>query len=238
GRTIYLNAVITDYHRWRLKPPEGGELRKLMAAAFALAGVKPQYEVTRVGKGDSYGVELHPYLAGDLRMLALHRNYQLRVGELGPPIYRKQDALAGDMRVKVALGSRMAVYNQRTGKYLGKSGSVTVKLATHQPTILALLPEPVKAMTMTAPEAASRGKLVKVKLRLDGPKLGKTHAFRVRVTGPDGKELRELTQTLAAPGGAVTWDVALALTDPAGTYRLYARDVATGIKAERKLKAK
>src|SRR5579862_6840264 len=27
GITIYLNSVVTDYHRWRLKPPEGEAIR-------------------------------------------------------------------------------------------------------------------------------------------------------------------------------------------------------------------
>jgi len=30
GRTIYLNAVVTDYHRWRMRPPEGENLRLLV----------------------------------------------------------------------------------------------------------------------------------------------------------------------------------------------------------------
>jgi len=234
GRTIYLNAVITDYHRWRLRPPEAAALRKLMGAACRLAGVQPQVAVSCARRA-GYAVELHPYRGGDMRILALHRNYQLRVSELGPPAYRKQDALAGPMKLKVALGGTFAVYDQRAGKLLGKTDAVTVALDQYQPTILTLLPEPVEEMTLSAPAEAARGTLVRTRLKLVAPKLGKTHAFRVRVLAPDGKELRVLTRTLSAPGGAVAWEFPLALTDPAGSYALHVRDVATGARAEARL---
>ena len=235
GRAIYLNAVITDYHRWRLRPPEGGELRRLMEAIFRTADVRPQYALTPVGGGDCYGVEVHPHVSGEMRILGLHRNYQLRVSELGPPEYRKQDALAAPMKLNLDLGSAHAVYDQRAGKYIGKRRNVTFDLAEYHPTVLSILPEPVQGMSISSPAAAKRGELVKARLKLQGERLGETHAFRVGVVGPDGKELRMLTRTLAAPRGHVEWNVPFAVSDPAGEYTLHARDVATGVAAEAKI---
>jgi len=235
GRAIYLNAVITDYHRWRLRPPEGAALRKFFEVVFQQAGVKPQYGIARSGGGDCHGVEVHPYVSGKLRILGLHRNYQLRVSELGPPEYRKQDALAEPMEIDVDLGARSAVYNQRTGEYLGSRRNVTVDLPEHKPVILAVLPGKVQGMAITAPTSAKRGSLVKASLKLDAPAVGDRHTFRVKVAGPDGKELRMLTQTLLAPKGKAVWELPIAASDPAGEYTLEARDVATGVKATRKL---
>ena len=235
GRAVYLNAVITDYHRWRLLPPQGAPLRKLFQAAFAAAGIKPQYAVARADGGDCHGVELHPFASGDLRVLALHRNYQLRVSELGPPEYRKQDALAVPMALKVDLGRPSAVYNQRTGEYLGSQRIVTVDLPAHEPAILAVLPAKVEAFTITAPASAGRGSLVKADLELKAPAVGDRHSFRVKVTGPEGKELRMLTRTLLAPKGKAAWELPIAASDPAGEYTLEVRDVATGVKATKKL---
>ena len=235
GRTIYLNAVITDYHRWRMRPPEGEDLRMFVADLLKQAGVQPEYKVTTDDGKPALGVEVHPWRCGNLRILALHRNYGLRVSELGPPEYRKQDFFERPLTLKVDFGKPVAVYDQRAGRFLGVKRSVTFPLDKYTPTILSLLPQPVEAMRITAPATAARGDLVEVKLALRGPALGDTHAIRVRLLDPAGKEVRPLTVNLAAPGGKATWKVPLALSDPAGTYTIEARDVATGTTARHEL---
>jgi hypothetical protein len=235
GRTIYLNADITDYHRWRLKPPEGQPLRDLIGAMLRQGGVQPQYAVATAEAGHPHAVETHPFRCGDLRILALHRNYQLRVSELGPPEYQDQEGLQGPIKLTVPLGARHAVYDQRAGKYLGKVESVTVDLATYEPTVLAILPEPIEKVSVSTARDAQRGELVKVTLKLDGPRIGTTHAFRVDVLAPDGKPMPVLTRTLLAPKGQAVWEFPIAVSDPAGQYTLRVRDVATGVRVEQSL---
>lgn len=245
GTAIYLNAVITDYHRWRLKAPEGEPLRKLVGAIIASAGLQPQISLASAAgdvqqasdeKQANYAVEVHPYNGGDMRILALHRNRQLRANELGPPEYQSQKQLESEMTVNIDLGSELAVYDQRAGKYLGKLRTVTAELPIWKPLILTVLPEPIEALTIDAPTTAKRGELVQAKLRLQGKTLGDTHALRVTVTAPDGKALAMLTQTLVAPNGTATWDIPIALSDVSGPYTLAVRDIATGIHAEHSLK--
>lgn len=237
GMTIYLNAVVTDYHRWRLKPPEGNALQAMVASILNSAGASGDYAIMAKEK-TATGIELFPFASGDLRVLAVHRNYQLRVNELGPPEYQKQDALEQPLDLKINLGGEYAVYDARAGKYLGKKSTAEFSLDKYQPTILALLPEPVEALKIDAADVATGGTLVDVKLTLVAPKVGDTHAFRVVVKGPDGKEIRPLTRTLVAPKGQVVLQIPIAVSDPAGTYILYARDVATGVGAERKISIK
>ncbi len=98
GGTIYLNAVVTDYHRWRLLPPEGDSLRLLVDSIFRKAGVDPQFVITTADGKTVHGVEVFPYTSGDMTLLGLNRNYQLRVNELGPPEYQTQAALEGPMK--------------------------------------------------------------------------------------------------------------------------------------------
>jgi len=239
GRSVYLNMVLTDYHRWRLKPPEDEPARRLIGSILQHAGAGVQYRL--LDKDGAMmvsglpGLELHPWRCGDLRILGLHRNYQLRVSELGPPEYQSQAALEKPMKLKVALDRPCAVYDQRAGKLLGQTDGVTVEVPKYEPVVLAILPEPVEGLSISAPAGARRGELVTAGLKLKAPKLGDTHAFRVGVIGPDGKELRALTRTLAAPRNATTWEVPIAVSDPAGEYTLKARDIATGTAAEVKL---
>ena len=234
---IYLNAVVTDYHRWRLKPPEGDALQAIVASILKNAVPAHDYTVTAGGKFVP-GIELYPFASGDLKILGVHRNYQLRVNELGPPEYQKQDALEQPLDLKVDLGGQYAIYDARTGKYLGKNSTAEFALDKYQPTILALLPEPVEALRIDAANEATGGALVDVKLTLVAPKVGDTHAFRVVVKGPDGKEIRPLTRTLVAPKGQIAFQVPIAQSDPAGNYTLSARDVATGVSAEKKIAVK
>lgn len=237
GMTIYLNAVVTDYHRWRLKPPEGDALQAMVASALKHAGAADEYAVMARDKVAT-GIELFPFTSGDLRILAVHRNYQLRVNELGPPEYQKQDALEQPLNLKIDLGGQYAVYDARAGKYLGKKSTAEFSLDKYQPTILALLPEPVEAIRIDAPNEVTGGSLVDVKLTLVAPKVGDAHAFRVTVKGPDGKEIRPLTRTLMAPKGQAMLQIPFALSDPAGNYTLYARDIATGISARQTVSVK
>ena len=235
GQVLYLNAVITDYHRWRMKSPEGRALREFVREILSAAGVRPQYAVTTADGKPALGVEVHPWRCGNLRVLGVLRNYGLRVSELGPPEYRKQTFFERPMDVRVDFGQAVAVYDQRQGKFLGMKRRVTFALDKYLPTVLSILPQPVKGMRITAPAQAQRGELVGVGLALDGPALGDTHVFRVRVLDPAGAELRPLTANLAAPKGATAWNVPLAVSDPAGVYTLEARDVATGTLARHKL---
>jgi hypothetical protein len=238
GKTAYLNLLIKDYHRWRLKPPEGEGLRRQMTGILQHSGVGLQCRIFGQDGFPVCGLELHPWQCGDLRTLGIHRNYQLRVSELGPPEYRSQAALEKPMQLKLDLGKAHAVYDQRAGKYLGKRRNLSLDLPKYEPLILSILPEPVDALTITGPAEAKPGELIAVKLALKGEILGDTHALRVRVFGPDRKELRILTRTLAADKGKVTWQVPIAASDPAGEYRLVVRDMATGVSAEHKLTVK
>jgi hypothetical protein len=240
GTTIYMNAVVTDYHRWRMKPPEGEPLRQYLGQLFTDAGVKPQYTISDAGEGKYANIiaEVHPFKSGDLRIVGLHRNYQIRTDELGPVDYRKQEALEVPLKVKVGFGGPAAVYDVRAGKYLGKLADATIDLEKYRPTILALLPEPVEKMAITAPAEVKAGEIIEAKCQLVGPKLGDVHAFRVRLLSPEGKELEMLTANILAPKGLAAVKLPLALSDPKGDYTLDVRDVATGTAARQKVAVK
>jgi hypothetical protein len=240
GRTIYLNAVVTDYHRWRQKQPEGETLRTLVANVIKAANVSPSYAITQAdGKPVPTGaVEVHPWQHGDMRILGLHRNYGLHVNELGPPEYQSQGALEVPVTLKVDFPADVAVYNTREGKFLGMQKNFTVTLDKYQPSIFTILPKPVGTLKLEAPKEAKPGELVAVKLALEGTKPGNFHAFRVEALGPDGNAVQVLTATLSAPGGTVVWNVPFAMSDKPGDYTLNIRDVATGTKATHKLALK
>ncbi len=234
GKTVYLNAVVTDYHRWRLLPPEGEDLRLLVAGLLRQASIRRQYEITLADGKPAVGVEVHPWRNGGTSIVGIHRNYGLNITELGPPEYQKQTALERPMDLKIDFGRNVALYDARRGEYLGLVKEYRFALDKIQPTILTVLPVQVKRLSMTGPETAKAGDMVEIKLDLSetGDAI---HALRLKMLDPAGKELRMLTRTVAAPGGRAIWELPLAVNLPGGKYTLSARDVSTGSKAERAL---
>ena len=232
GTAVYLNAVVTDYHRWRLKPPEHDRLQALIGSLIGAAGVEPRWDVTTPDGSPPHGIEVHPWLCGDMWVLALHRNYQLRVSELGPPEYQSQAALEAEMPLVLSFDGPRAVYDQRRGVFLGEAERFEFDLPAYEPVILTVLEERVGALGIDAPEAGAPGELLDVGIGLAGTAAESTHVFRVKVFGPDGAEMEMLTESIAAAGGRARWRVPIAVSDPEGDYTLKVRDVATGAAAE------
>jgi hypothetical protein len=235
GKTVYLNALVTDYHRWRLRPPEGKSLREFIAKLLGDAGVVRQYEISCSDGNPPPGIEIHPWRAGALRILGIQRNYGLNVSELGPPEYQKQEALEMPLEIRIHLGGPVALYDTRRGEFLGMRRDYVLPIDRIQPAILAILPEPARGLVITAPGQAHPGDLIQVRLRLDAPTPGNYHTFRVQVIDPRGRELSMLATNVAASRGDVLWNLPLAADSAKGKYTLKARDIATGIKAERGL---
>jgi len=213
----------------------GEGLRRLLAGLLQEAGVSKPYGVTKTSGESVTGVEVHPWRSGNLRLLGLHRNYSLNIGRTSNDDSWEQKALHGPVELKVNLGAPAALYDVRRGQYLGQKSEWTGTLDDREPVILSALPEPVKGISVRAPARAKGGELVTVALQLDGRQLGDVHAFRVQVFDADGQELAMLTRNVAAPRGACTWELPLAVDLKKGTYALRVREIATGLRAERSL---
>lgn len=235
GKTIYLNAVFTDYHRWRMKPPEGESLRRFWGEIIKVAGVSAPYAVTRADGTTPEAVELFPFDFGSAHILGVHRNYQTRVSELGPPEYQSQDDLEKEVDLTVDLGREYHVYETRAGKYLGKMQRVNFTLNPWQPMLLTMLETPVGSLEIAGPSEAEKGDLVEVKFTLGGAESNSAHTFRTTLIGPDGSEIELLSSNILAPHGKADWSFPLAVSDPAGEYTLCVKDVITGTVAEHKI---
>jgi hypothetical protein len=109
GTSIYLNADITNYQRWRLQPLEGESLRHLIAGLLKSANVPGQYTIAQSDGQEVTGVEVHPWQCGSLRILGIHRNYDLMVSELGPADYQKQSALKRPLELKIHFDRELAL---------------------------------------------------------------------------------------------------------------------------------
>lgn len=233
GRTVYLNLDLTDYHRWRLRPPEGDDCLALVRSLTASAGIVPEYTVTRPDGSPLPAVEVHPFVNGDVRILGIHRNPQLRVGELGPPRYRTNKAFERRERIRVDLGARYRVYDIRRKVDLGTTRRVDLTLDPYQPTVLGLFPRVARKVKLEAPGRAARGKAIRFKVAVDTAQPAARHACRVEIAGPRGRVLPLYSRNILAARGKGSGMFYLALDDPAGDYILSVRDIASGKTARK-----
>ncbi len=235
GATVYLNAVVTDYYRWRMKSSDGESLRAFVAKLIEMANVPPQYDLTMADGSHPVGIEIHPYSDGTTRLLAIHRNYHLKSSELGPPEYQSQEALKAQRTLRIGLGAVSAVYDERSGGLIDVTDTVTVDVPEYEPVILSIFANALEAVTIQAPASASPGDLLEVALEVVGAEASTTHVLRVEVLSASGESMGAYQQNLVAHGGRARWILPLAESDLPGAYTLLVRDIATGLEARHAL---
>jgi hypothetical protein len=148
---------MTPYYSLRTQSSAGEGLRLLLAELLKEAGVRKPYATAKSNGQPVTGVEVHPWRSGNLRLLGLHRNYTLNLGNSGDDNSWDQKALRGPLDLKVEVGSPAALYDSRRGQFLGKQTHWVVTLNDTELVILSSLPEPVKGLSIEAPERARAG---------------------------------------------------------------------------------
>lgn len=235
GRAIYLNLDITDYHRWRLRPHEGEGISNLWKAILNSVGLSNPYQIRQLDGSLPRGIEFFDFNYNNMSILGIHRNYQNRVSELGPPEYQDQSALEAKMDLVIDFGDERAVYDTLNGEFIGMKAKVTFSLDKWKPTLFTVLDAPMEYLQISAPTEVKRGQFISVQLRIFGNKPGSVHIFRAMVRDPYNNELYMHTSNLLASEGEVEWRILFAINKPTGEYTLYVRDIATGIVAKHRM---
>lgn len=234
GKTVYLNMDITNYHRWRLKDNEGDNIRKIFNALFEIAAVKPYTPLTTINENDKSSLEIFNKKSGKMDLISVHRNYQLRISELGPPEYQDISSLQNEFNVDIDLGKTCAVYDLRNEKYLGMTDKVSLQMPIWEPIILTTFESEIKSLDINIPEEVAAGDIVPVIIGLNTESPADTHVFRCIVLGPNGSEIQYYTQNITAPYGKAKWSFPLAEDIELGEYNVNIKDVATGIQSTSK----
>ena len=231
GLTIYLNADITDYHRWRISPPNDVPVRQLFAAIFAHANVPMTTQVLREDGSRAHGLECFEYPYGESTMYAFHRNFRFRTSELGPASLQNVKAMAGEWKGDVTLPVSGAIYNARTGELLGTGNKVNTQVPEYTPLILSVVPEPVRSLSATiAP--VKRGGWISATITLEGGATADTHIVNVQVDGPENAFPMTEAHNVMVRDGKGYWEYPVAENQVPGKYTLRIRDALTGVSSE------
>ncbi len=220
GRAYYLNAFLAGYGRLR-QDGRGAGVRSAMAGLLEAAGYRPQITVKPATGGDLKATRVVGYDLGDGgHLIGILKDYR--------GTHQVQD-------IGVILPEAGYHYDVRAGSYLGQGPAIHTTIATGEAKLLACLPYLVKAVNMSAPEKVRPGEPVKLSISLEtvesaaaGP-----HVFVLEVFDPAGRKVNYYGGNLVAEKGTAAAGFTTALNDRAGQWRIRARDVLSGLAAER-----
>ena len=230
GKTVYLNIDITKYYLWRLKTGEGESVKSLFSELAKISGIMPYFPVKRT-KGNKVSLlEMFNRQSGDMNLIAIHRNYQLRISELGPPQYQDLGEVQGEVGIELNLGTKRAVYDVRKGVFLGEADKVNLDIDIWEPTVISTFESPAESLDIIVQKTAKGADIVTAHIALNIKKPAVMHIFRCGLKDPNGDTFYYMTKNLTAPYGKAFWSFPLAEDTIHGVYTIEVKDIATGTK--------
>lgn len=222
GMAWYLNLDLRQYDDERtFHSPGEKQIRSILMAAMARAGAKPSCEIT-LASGKPANIEVTRHRAGDLLFLGF-----LAGGS------------NGDELATIKLPQTGYVYDMRKGESLGKRGDIKATFAGQQVRMYCLSPQPLAAPQLALKAATAKpGDSVGYTLSLKSGNDSRQQVVRLTVIGPDGKEYGDYARNVLLGSKPATGSFRLALNDKVGTWRVVARDIASGQSAEASLTVK
>ena len=219
GHAVVLNTKMEGYESLHNAGTASGVVA-LAGRLLALAGVRPTVRVMTSDGRPTDACEIIRFTDGPIQYLAIVPDPF--VAGLKP------------QNVTVMLPHAAHVYDIRAKESRGHTKVIEAHLVPGEPTLLALLPYAINAVTAipTSSEVAS-GQPARFRVRLDvgTRQLAAAHCLRIDVFDPDGQAVRHYAQNVLTKTLPCEVSVPLALSDRPGRWQIRATDVASGQSA-------
>jgi len=214
GRAVYMNFLPPPYD---VSSPEFARMQKFLTALLERARVERPCLVTRPNGRRMHHIEVVAYDDGGSSLLAIQHDY-------------RYPEAAGEMRVK--LPAKFHVFDVRAAKKIAHADVVALNLHPGQTVLLALTDAEPSAPVLEAPKRAVAGDRLQIPVRVPGGERILYDVCRIEVTAPDGARLTHYDKNVALSGGKGVFVLPTAPSDPSGNWRIRARDVLTGKRAD------
>ena len=139
-------------------------------------------------------------------------------------------------KVIVNIPEKGHLYEIRSGKYLGFTDTFEMRILPAWSMFYAVLPRPVKQVTLKAPAAAAPGSKAVFDFAAEGT-VG-PQVFHFALYGPDGRELEHCARNFSVPAGKGRHTVFFPFNAPRGVWRAEVTHVVSGKKASVKVAVK
>jgi hypothetical protein len=232
-RVVLLDADLLAYYRQRLRDDRSETAFKALVGGHLRNAVGGDRRTPVVAGPDGEpvtGVEVTQWRNGEARIVAVQRNPQLFVHELGETDYthnkrfEKPEALQIRLTPEASMPDKACWVDIRAGKTLGAMDTHTFQLDPYMPSIFAVFPEPPQ------PFAARVDKDSLVIAPFAGAGM-ETYVYHLAFIGPDGKERLPYRANVKCGGAGGAFALPIALNDMAGTWTIRIHEVATGYRA-------
>ena len=234
GTAVYLNLALDDYLRWRLHPgrPRAAATREALTR-LAFGPLREALPVDLSASTLPCGAEMIWMVLGEgpsaLRLLALRRNVQDRLHELGQAEDDNQ-ALEKAEPFKLVLREKTWISHLRADLPPTQTLVLEGALDPVSPALFALRSRASPTPAAIAPAAVKAGDLLALQI-LPGPGAGEgPRIYGIRVWAPDRREHAFYGGRWLAPDGKLTVSIPLAFNDPAGDWTLAIKDITTGLE--------
>jgi len=192
-----------------------------LIGVFYAHGIQPTVTVA-----DPSGAKVH-----DIDVSLWHNGPVILIGIIqtaGTSSNKGDRQEAGPRRLRVTLPQGGIVYDVRKGTALGWQKQLTIALPADEPVLLALSPQSLPEITVSAPVRASLGVTASVNINTTGQPLAATQVFHVNVFDPGGRLVSYYSGNVLSSDGHATFAVPLARNDVVGQWTVSVRDVLSG----------
>lgn len=132
--------------------------------------------------------------------------------------------------------ARRHQYDTLAYRYAGHDIGAATQLQPGRPYFLALFPHRVTGMSLRMePSSAAPGEEIEAHVRLTGTATPGTHLFRLRVVSPEGQDIEEIAEWIAAEKGEEEFAIRVPNDLPPGNYSVSARCAITAAIAAQTL---
>jgi glycosyl hydrolase family 42 (putative beta-galactosidase) len=183
---------------------------------LAEAGVRPEFTVTGENGESVRDVEIYRFASGNQTLLALLRD---------------RNAAAGGKIVTLQMPRMSYAVDLRTGNAIGRSTRIPLALTAGELAIVSLSDAPPAPLNIGPVARLAPG--TRATIRLGVPSGARqAQLYHIDVHDASGRLRDEYSKTLVANDGIATFTLPIALNDPSGPWRIEARALATGAKAD------
>jgi hypothetical protein len=137
SRAWYLNISPVDYAKLRLEG-KGEEFREIIGDILTQSGVRPAIKVTAANGGPPVGFEVIPYEGEGRRYLAIMRDPEYEVSDLGEIGYGDNSLLEKPATLTIELPAEATVKELLTGRDFGRAKRFEIMVDPWKPAILEL----------------------------------------------------------------------------------------------------
>jgi len=218
GKTYYLNFSMAKFGTL-IKRGTHDPIMQLIGQVLSDSGVRPPVRIHRMDGTQLLDIDVFSYRAGKQWYVGLLPRWKGEENE--------------KVAVGINFGKKLFVRELRSGKDYGRVRTIQVELTRPYTQLLAAMPARADGLDADVTPSLKQGGTATLRfaLRTERGKPG-MRVVRVTVDDPDGEPVHRFEKNLRVEDGQGEMRMFIARNDPAGTYTVVARDVASGEQRE------